>query len=75
MLLLKHLIVSHHGLLNFGSPKKPQIGEALLLWYIDTIDSKFSELGSNLKQTQKGEFTQSIGVLDKMRFYHPNIKK
>ncbi|MFA5692081.1 MAG: HD domain-containing protein [Acholeplasmataceae bacterium] len=74
-LLLKHLIISHHGLLNFGSPKKPQIGEALMLWYIDTIDSKFTELGENLKRLKDGEFTESIGVLDRMRFYKPKLKK
>jgi 3'-5' exoribonuclease len=73
VLLLKHLIVSHHGQLNFGSPKKPQTGEALLLWFIDTIDSKFTELGEALKQTKPGEFTQAINVLDKARFYKPKL--
>lgn len=73
VLLLKHLIVSHHGQLNFGSPKKPQTGEALLLWYIDSIDSKFTELKSALESTKSGEFTQSLAVLDKMRFYKPKL--
>jgi 3'-5' exoribonuclease len=73
VLLLKHLIVSHHGQLNFGSPKKPQTGEALLLWYIDSIDSKFTELKSALESTKPGEFTQSLAVLDKMRFYKPKM--
>lgn len=74
VLLLKHMVISHHGLLNFGSPKKPQIGEALLLWFIDTMDSKFTVLGEVLEQTPEGEFTTSISVLDKMRFYKPKIK-
>jgi 3'-5' exoribonuclease len=69
VLLLKHMIISHHGQLNFGSPKKPQIGEALLLWFIDTIDSKFTVLGETLKDTPEGSFTQMISVLDKMKFY------
>ena len=69
VLLLKHTILSHHGLLNFGSPKKPQIGEALLIWYIDTIDSKLGTLGDVLADTKEGTFTQSVPVLDKMRFY------
>lgn len=73
VLLLKHLIVSHHGQLNFGSPKKPQTGEALLLWFIDTIDSKFTELGEALKTIKPGEFTQAVNVLDKMRFYKPKL--
>ncbi|HHT99465.1 MAG TPA: metal-dependent phosphohydrolase [Acholeplasma sp.] len=74
VLLLKHMVISHHGLLNFGSPKKPQIGEALLLWFIDTMDSKFTVLGEVLEQTPEGEFTTSISVLDKMRFYKPKTK-
>lgn len=74
VLLLKHMIISHHGQFNFGSPKKPQIGEALLLWFIDTIDSKFTVLGETLKETQEGSFTNMISVLDKMRFYKANKK-
>lgn len=75
VLLLKHMILSHHGQFNFGSPKKPQIGEALLLWFIDTMDSKFTVLGETLDTIPDGAFTQMISVLDKMRFYKPNLKK
>lgn len=75
VLLLKHMILSHHGQFNFGSPKKPQIGEALLLWFIDTMDSKFTVLGETLETIPDGAFTQMISVLDKMRFYKPNLKK
>ncbi|MBN2268876.1 MAG: HD domain-containing protein [Acholeplasmataceae bacterium] len=74
VLLLKHMIISHHGQFNFGSPKKPQTGEALLLWFIDTIDSKFTVLGETLDETQEGSFTNMISVLDKMRFYKANKK-
>lgn len=38
--LVEHMIVSHHGQLEFGSPKLPQFPEALLLHYIDDLDSK-----------------------------------
>ncbi|MFA5470585.1 MAG: metal-dependent phosphohydrolase [Acholeplasmataceae bacterium] len=71
VLMLKHMILSHHGQLHYGSPKKPQTGEALLLWFIDTIDSKFTVLGEVLEDTVEGQFTQMISVLDKMRFYKP----
>ncbi len=74
VLMLKHMIISHHGQLHFGSPKKPQIGEALLLWFIDTIDSKFTVLGETLDNTAEGTFTQMIAVLDKMKFYKHKIK-
>ena len=38
--LLKHMIVSHHGSREFGSPEPPKTLEAVLLNYIDEIDSK-----------------------------------
>jgi len=38
--LLKHLMISHHGALEFGSPEPPKTIEAVLLHYIDEIDSK-----------------------------------
>jgi 3'-5' exoribonuclease len=38
--LLEHMIISHHGQLEFGSPKLPQFPEALLLHYLDDMDSK-----------------------------------
>lgn len=37
---LKHMIVSHHGVRDFGSPEPPKTLEAILLNYIDEIDSK-----------------------------------
>ncbi len=40
MLLLKHMIVSHHGSREFGSPEPPKTIEAVVLNYIDEIDSK-----------------------------------
>jgi 3'-5' exoribonuclease len=38
--LIEHLILSHHGQLEFGSPKLPSFPEALLLHYLDDMDSK-----------------------------------
>lgn len=68
VLLLKHMIVAHHGQLMFGSPRRPQIAEALMLWYIDTIDSKFQVIGEVLENTVDKAFTTSVPVADKARF-------
>lgn len=38
--LVEHMIVSHHGELDFGSPKVPLFAEALLLHHLDNLDSK-----------------------------------
>ena len=69
VMLLKHMLLSHHGLPNFGAAKKPQTPEALLLWYIDTIDSKFTVLGEEFEKTKNGHWTNALNVLDKMKFY------
>lgn len=71
ILLLEHMLVSHHGLPQFGAAKKPTTPEALVLWYIDTIDSKFRVLGEMLENTEPGTYTDSVGVLDKMKVYKP----
>ena len=69
VMILEHMLISHHGQPQFGSAKKPMTAEALVLWYIDTIDSKFRVLGEELEHTKSGEFTDNIGVLDRMKIY------
>lgn len=71
---LNHILLSHHGLPNFGAAKRPQTAEALLVWYIDTIDSKFRVIEETLKETKEGSFTGIINVADKAKFYKHNIK-
>jgi 3'-5' exoribonuclease len=39
-MLLKHMLLSHHGQYEFGSPKLPQTVEALMLHYLDDLDGK-----------------------------------
>lgn len=69
LLMLKHIVISHHGMPHYGAAKKPMTAEALLIWYIDTIDSKFTVLGEELSKVEKGSFTSYISVLDKQKFY------
>jgi 3'-5' exoribonuclease len=42
-LRLKHMIVSHHGSHDFGSPKLPMTPEAIVLHHLDTLDAKVHE--------------------------------
>ena len=72
-LLLEHLVLSHHYYGNFGSPKKPMIPEALILHFIDNIDSKLTVLEEVLKQTEKGEFTSPIPVADREKYYKSKL--
>ncbi len=66
---LLHMLISHHGQPQFGAAKRPMTPEAVALWYIDTIDSKFRALGEELSRTEECHFTDTIGVLDKVKIY------
>ncbi len=68
-LVLEHMLISHHGMPQFGSAKKPLTAEALVLWYVDSIDSKLRVLETELEKIESGDFTQPIGVLDKQKMY------
>jgi len=74
VLILKHIAISHHGLPHYGAAKRPQTAEALLIWYLDTIDSKLGPLGDEFDETAEGEFTNSLNVLDRIKFYKDKIK-
>ncbi len=51
--LVEHLILSHHGKLEFGSPKVPMTAEALLLHYLDDMDSKMETMRAQLERDDK----------------------
>lgn len=46
--LVQHMIISHHGQYDFGSPKLPMFREALLLHYLDDLDSKMGAVRAAL---------------------------
>lgn len=48
-ILVEHLVLSHHGKYEFGSPKLPMIREAILLSYIDDIDAKMQTMDKVLR--------------------------
>ena len=73
VLLIQHMILSHHYYGNYGSPKKTNIPEALILHFIDNIDSKMTVLKETLEQIEPGEFTPSIPVLDRERYYKSKL--
>ena len=70
-LLLEHMILSHHGSLEFGSPVMPATREALLLSEIDMLDSRQMILDKALDQVKEGEFTPRLWMMDDTSFYKP----
>lgn len=55
LLRLKHMIVSHHGEYQFGSPKLPMTLEAIALHLLDNLDAKLYSVGQILKEDASGE--------------------
>jgi len=64
--LVQHMLVSHHGQYEFGSPKLPMFREALLLHYLDDLDSKMAAIRSALDSDQgEGNWTAFSGALER----------
>jgi 3'-5' exoribonuclease len=74
VMLLQHMVLSHHGKEEWGSPKKPMLREAEMLHYIDNIDAKMNMLNRALNKTNPGEFTERLFPLDNRSFYKPTFE-
>ena len=55
--LIEHLIISHHGHYEFGSPKLPMFPEALMLHYLDDLDSKMEAMRAHFERDLGEEWT------------------
>jgi 3'-5' exoribonuclease len=75
VVILKHLVLSHHGKAEWGSPKPPLIKEAEILHYIDNLDAKMNMLDRALERVKPGEFTDRVFALDNRSFYKPVFHK
>lgn len=71
VMLLEHIVLSHHGIPEFGSPKRPMMPEAVVVNMVDDMDSKLTVLGESIDSYEEGEFSQGISVLAKTKMYKP----
>ena len=73
---LQHMIVSHHGQLDHGSPKVPMTIEAIVLHYIDDMDAKVNaatELIESDRNTDS-QWTAFHPVMGR-KLYKPSVRK
>ena len=70
-LLLEHMVLSHHGQQEFGSPIMPLTKEALLLSLIDNLDSKMVVINKAIADVEPGNFSTKVFPLDNRSFYKP----
>ena len=71
---LSHLIASHHGEGEFGSPKEPGMMEAQALHLLDLLDSRMASFSPEVVKTKKGSYTSPISTINRKSLYVPNIK-
>jgi len=73
-ILVEHLIISHHGQYEFGSPKLPMFPEALMLHYLDDLDSKMESMRAHFEReaTLENEWTSYNKSLERPLL---NVKK
>lgn len=74
VMLLQHIILSHHGKGEWGSPKPPLVREAEIIHIIDLIDMKMNVLNRALDKTTPGEFTERLFPMENRSFYKPTIE-
>src|ERR1700736_741876 len=64
-ILLEHMIISHHGQYDFGSPKLPMFPEALMLHYLDDLDSKM--------EAMRAQFERGVEADGAWTGYNPSL--
>lgn len=69
VVVLEHMILSHHNEPEYGSPKRPMIPEAELLCHIDMMDARMYDMSKALENLEKGSFTEKIWLLNNRKLY------
>lgn len=71
--LLQHMILSHHGKNEYGSPVLPQIREAEMLHMIDNMDARMNMFNKALDTLESGETSKRIFSLENRTIYKPKM--
>lgn len=69
--LMHHMILSHHGKMEFGSPVLPMIIEAEALSMIDNLDARMTSLKLALDNVKPGQWTSRMFQFENRQFYKP----
>ena len=75
VILLQHMVLSHHGKQEFGSPVVPLTLEAEILSFIDNLDSRINMITKAINEINEGEFTPHQYGLEGRCIYKPHKEK
>jgi len=67
--ILTHIVVSHHGLEEWGSPKKPMFPEAIIVHHLDNLDSKVKGVREHMKDNMADERWSDYHRLYEAKYY------
>ena len=70
LVLMEHMLLSHHGEAEYGSPRPPMFPEAEALHWIDMMDARMNTMKNAWEKTPEGAFSEKIFSLER-RVYHP----
>lgn len=73
VMLLQHMILTHHYEPEYGSPKKPMIPEAEMLHHLDVLDARMYDMRKATKDLNPGEFSEKVYSLDGISIYKSSI--
>ena len=65
LIMLEHMVLSHHDLPEYGSPKPPMFPEAEALHILDLLDARMFEMKAECEKVKPGCFTERIWSLDR----------
>lgn len=73
VVLLQHMILSHHGVPEFGSPVRPMFLEAEILSTLDSLDATIFEINNATAKVSVGDFTDRQWALDNRKLYNHGL--
>ena len=74
-MLLRHMVLSHHGRNEYGSPVLPEIPEAEALSLIDNMDARMNTLKTAIEAVKPGQWTAKMFALENRQFYHARLDR
>lgn len=70
-----HIILSHHGKMEFGSPKLPALMEAIAVSFADDLDAKLETMREVLDQAEQQNKKDQFGFIGFNKFINSNLRK
>ena len=74
LMLIEHMILSHHGEPEFGAAVRPMFLEAEILSQLDLLDARIYEISQAVSEVEPGNFTPRQWALDNRKLYNHGLK-